>query len=96
MWHLRYSDALDYGNYQFFLFTVGFDPTTYSVSEGGVVNFTIRRLTPATRTVSVIFNTVPDSATGMHKASLPFSLPPSLVHPFTPFPNVLYVLQTPK
>ena len=45
---------------------VGFDPTMYTVSEGGVVSFTIRRLTPATTTVSVIFNTVPGSATGVH------------------------------
>ena len=44
---------------------VGFDPTMYNVIEGGVVSFTIRRLTPATRTFSVIFNTVPGSAMGV-------------------------------
>ena len=52
----------------FFLITVimvGFDPTMYTVSEGGVVSFTIRRMTPATRPFSVIFDTIPDSATGV-------------------------------
>ena len=41
------------------------DPTMYTVSEGGVVSFTIRRLTQTTKTVSVIFNTIPGSAIGV-------------------------------
>ena len=49
---------------------VEFDPTLYTVSEGGAVNFTIHRLTPAMRTASVIFNTIPDSATGVHTTLL--------------------------
>ena len=75
---------------------VEFDPTMYTVSEGGVVSFTIRRLTPTTTTVSVIFNTVPGSATGVHMISpailstLSFFLivlPPSLHLPFLNLPN---------
>ena len=72
---------------------VGFDPTMYTVSEGGVVSFTILRMTPATRSFSVIFDTVPDSATGM-PPHVPF-LTPSLflfVHPF-PSPLIIIVLQ---
>ena len=56
--------------------TVGFDPTMYTVDEGGVVSFTIRRLTPAARTFSVIFDTVPGSAMGVQPHHPSHSLPP--------------------
>ena len=71
---------------------VGFDPTMYTVSEGGVVSFTIRRLTPATRTVSVIFNTIPGSATGVHtipSSAFSPSLPLLCYAPFLSFPSFI-------
>ena len=80
--------------YQLIIFSitvvmVGFDPTMYTVSEGGVVSFTIRRLTATTRTVSVIFNTVGNTAIGAHITSPTYFLLISLTRYC---PSLRYVL----
>ena len=70
---------------------VGFDPTMYTVSEGGVVSFTILRMTPATRSFSVIFNTASDSATGVpHLTPLLTHSIFLIVHPFLSLPSLLF------